>query len=255
MNRKVELKDFFNELESDEDDTVHNIGNNDENNDIDPLDEFMKIIHDEVKVQSITKFKNDLPEIISSKYEDEDIFMEYKDREMNHEVADDEDEFDQDIDINSESLSRKPPDKVLIEKLLPIIDHSQIEYSSFKKCFYFPSSELKSKSSDEIIERRQGLQIAVTLDDAAMNVNEIFCPVNSFEQCGFDDSILNEIDRLGYKTPTPIQAQGLPIIMSGYDVIGLAKTGSGKTMTFILPMYVLKEVYLFYSCIYTNILL
>ncbi len=49
--------------------------------------------------------------------------------------------------------------------------------------------------------------------------------------------MLETIDRLGYEKPTPIQMQALPVIMSGRDVIGVAKTGSGKTMAFLLPMF------------------
>jgi ATP-dependent RNA helicase DDX46/PRP5 len=40
-----------------------------------------------------------------------------------------------------------------------------------------------------------------------------------------------------YEKPTPIQAQALPIILSGRNMIGIAKTGSGKTLAFVLPMF------------------
>lgn len=48
---------------------------------------------------------------------------------------------------------------------------------------------------------------------------------------------LDVIKRLGYTAPTAIQAQAIPAIMSGRDVIGVAKTGSGKTIAFLLPLF------------------
>ena len=52
------------------------------------------------------------------------------------------------------------------------------------------------------------------------------CPLRTFRQANFDTKLLNEILAVGYETPTAIQAQAIPIAMSGYDVIGLAKTGT-----------------------------
>lgn len=48
---------------------------------------------------------------------------------------------------------------------------------------------------------------------------------------------LDAIKRLNYTAPTSIQAQAIPAIMSGRDVIGVAKTGSGKTIAFLLPVF------------------
>jgi len=48
---------------------------------------------------------------------------------------------------------------------------------------------------------------------------------------------LEVIKRLGYTAPTSIQSQAIPAIMSGRDVVGIAKTGSGKTVAFLLPMF------------------
>ena len=45
------------------------------------------------------------------------------------------------------------------------------------------------------------------------------------------------IKNLNYVAPTAIQAQAVPAIMSGRDVIGVAKTGSGKTIAFLLPLF------------------
>ena len=49
-------------------------------------------------------------------------------------------------------------------------------------------------------------------------------------------NILFDICRNNFKKPTPIQAQAIPVIMSGRDMIGIAKTGSGKTLAFLIPM-------------------
>ena len=48
---------------------------------------------------------------------------------------------------------------------------------------------------------------------------------------------LDVIKKLSFTAPTPIQAQAIPAIMSGRDVIGVAKTGSGKTVAFLLPLF------------------
>jgi ATP-dependent RNA helicase DDX46/PRP5 len=48
---------------------------------------------------------------------------------------------------------------------------------------------------------------------------------------------LQIIKKLNFEKPTPIQSQAIPAIMAGRDVIGVAKTGSGKTIAFLLPMF------------------
>ncbi len=49
-------------------------------------------------------------------------------------------------------------------------------------------------------------------------------------------SILANVEALGYKEPTPIQAQAISVVAKGRDVLGIAKTGSGKTASFVLPI-------------------
>nr|WP_240493882.1 DEAD/DEAH box helicase [Paracoccus sp. SM22M-07] len=53
---------------------------------------------------------------------------------------------------------------------------------------------------------------------------------------GIDHRINSNIDAMGLKSPTPIQEQGIPAIVEGRDVLGLAQTGTGKTAAFGLPM-------------------
>jgi ATP-dependent RNA helicase DeaD len=59
--------------------------------------------------------------------------------------------------------------------------------------------------------------------------------IESFEQLDLPDHLLSAIQALEYTAPTPIQAQAIPALMSGKDVLGGAQTGTGKTGAFALP--------------------
>ncbi len=48
--------------------------------------------------------------------------------------------------------------------------------------------------------------------------------------------ILEKLDRAGFVTPTPIQTQAIPVVLEGRDVVGIAQTGTGKTLAFALPI-------------------
>ncbi len=61
-------------------------------------------------------------------------------------------------------------------------------------------------------------------------------PASSFEAFDLDVRLLNAVTALGFSAPTPIQAQAIPALLSGRDVIGRARTGSGKTAAFGLPL-------------------
>lgn len=56
-----------------------------------------------------------------------------------------------------------------------------------------------------------------------------------FDTLGLSAAVLEAIEESGYTTPTPIQAQAIPIILEGKDVIGASQTGTGKTAAFALP--------------------
>lgn len=58
----------------------------------------------------------------------------------------------------------------------------------------------------------------------------------TFRDLGIINSLCEACEALGYKLPTPIQAQSIPLALQGRDLIGLAETGSGKTAAFVLPI-------------------
>ena len=58
----------------------------------------------------------------------------------------------------------------------------------------------------------------------------------NFSQLGLAPAQVSACESLGYKIPTPIQRQAIPIVLSGRDVIGCAETGTGKTAAFLLPI-------------------
>jgi ATP-dependent RNA helicase RhlE len=58
----------------------------------------------------------------------------------------------------------------------------------------------------------------------------------TFEQLGLSAEVMKAVRDAGYVTPTPIQAQAIPLVLKGRDVMGLAQTGTGKTAAFTLPI-------------------
>ncbi|KAK4250453.1 P-loop containing nucleoside triphosphate hydrolase protein [Corynascus novoguineensis] len=116
------------------------------------------------------------------------------------------------------------------KKDIPTIDYSKIELNPIRKNFWVEPQELSQMTEEEAAELR------LELDGIKVSGKDIPRPVQKWSQCGLTRPILDVIEGLGYEKPTPIQMQALPVIMSGRDVIGVAKTGSGKTMAFVLPM-------------------
>ena len=58
----------------------------------------------------------------------------------------------------------------------------------------------------------------------------------NFSELGLAPTQVSVCESLGYKTPTPIQREAIPVILTGRDVIGCAETGTGKTAAFLLPI-------------------
>ena len=59
---------------------------------------------------------------------------------------------------------------------------------------------------------------------------------NGFKPLGLSEPVYRGIVRMGFRTPTPVQRKALPVVMSGADSIVMARTGSGKTAAFLIPL-------------------
>lgn len=97
---------------------------------------------------------------------------------------------------------------------------------------YVESHEIASMSEEQVVEYRKSMNITVT----GRNVPR---PINSFDQLekNFPSSIITELKK-SFSVPTPIQCQGWPMALSSHDMVGIAQTGSGKTLSYILPALV-----------------
>ena len=110
-------------------------------------------------------------------------------------------------------------------------DHKNIDYLPFRKAFYTAPPEVEQLSQAEVDALR------LELDDIKIRGAEPPKPATKWSYFGLPAACIDVIKQLEYAAPTSIQAQAIPAIMSGRDIIGVAKTGSGKTMAFILPMF------------------
>eukprot|EP01135_Chromosphaera_perkinsii_P003576 Nk52_evm34s248 gene=Nk52_evmTU34s248 len=136
-----------------------------------------------------------------------------------------EEEEEDDVSSHMEKLKKKSRHTQII------VDHSKIEYEAFRKKFYIEVPELAKMTKAEVAQYR------MSLDGMKVRGKDAPKPVKNWAQCGLSNKVLDILKALKYSSPMPIQAQALPTIMSGRDMIGIAATGSGKTIAFLLPMF------------------
>uniref|UniRef100_A0A4W4DSX2 ATP-dependent RNA helicase DDX42 n=1 Tax=Electrophorus electricus TaxID=8005 RepID=A0A4W4DSX2_ELEEL len=145
-----------------------------------------------------------------------------------------QEEEEENVDYDSDGNPIAPTTKKIILPLPPI-DHSEIDYPPFEKNFYIEHEELNTLTGTQVVELRQKLNLRIHLLPYNAAPPK---PCTSFAHFSFDEQLMNQIRKSEYTQPTPIQCQGVPIALSGRDMIGIAKTGSGKTAAFIWPMLV-----------------
>lgn len=96
-------------------------------------------------------------------------------------------------------------------------------------------TQMTDKEVSHYREENMNIVVSRTFDETAP-INAMPKPVKKFEQAfsAFPD-LLAEIQKAGFQTPSPIQSQMWPILLAGEDCIGIAQTGTGKTLAFLLP--------------------
>ncbi len=115
-------------------------------------------------------------------------------------------------------------------KNLNAIDHAAQDYPPFRRKFYHEVAEIACLTQEEVDRIRE--------DNDAIQVNKSAPkPILEWWQAGLSERIESVIRKLQWAQPSPIQKQLLPVAMSGRDCVGVAKTGSGKTAAYLLPLF------------------
>ncbi|KAJ8562537.1 hypothetical protein K7X08_011828 [Anisodus acutangulus] len=96
-----------------------------------------------------------------------------------------------------------------------------------------PSERVLRLKSEQIEEIRLRLNVDVNVVPGSCPAPS---PIESFPDMCLHPSIMKDIEKHGYTAPTSIQAQAMPVALSGRDLLGCAETGSGKTAAFSIPM-------------------
>lgn len=191
-------------------------GQETEEEDIDPLDAFMSDLGGASTGGKLFAKKPSMVIGKGKQYEPQAMF------------GDENDELD--------TLQSNPDDILAMaskkkKKDIPTVNHGKANYEPFRKSFYSEPQELKDMTEEEVANLR------FEFDGIKVRGIDVPKPVQNWAQFGLGIQTLDVIRKLGYDAPTSIQAQAIPSIMSGRDVIGVAKTGSGKTIAFLLPMF------------------
>ncbi|XP_014678742.1 PREDICTED: ATP-dependent RNA helicase DDX42-like, partial [Priapulus caudatus] len=210
----------------------------------DPLDAYMSAIDAEAEKQKkkAKDVESSSKELIAAgdskrgeradieEEDDQESFFRYMEENPNAGVILTYTEDGVDIEYDKDG-NPIPPERSKVIDPLPPIDHSTIEYRPFARNFYVEHEDIAALSSQEVAALRSKFNIRVTGPSPPP-------PCSSFAHFGFNQQLMHAIKKSEYTQPTPIQAQAIPAGLAGRDIIGIAKTGSGKTAAYLWPMLV-----------------
>ena len=115
-----------------------------------------------------------------------------------------------------------------IELVAPNWDEELPKLPVFEKNFYQEHPDVTKMSDAEVAQFRKENEMTITGHDVPK-------PIRTFDEAGFPSYVLDEVKQEGFDKPTGIQCQGWPMALSGRDMVGVAATGSGKTLSYCLP--------------------
>lgn len=145
--------------------------------------------------------------------------------------------YDKPVEVVSEIDNNEPPDweAAIHESEL----QARAKWDSLppiRKNFYFEDPEIAALPASEVatirLESNNVMVSHFNEQDTRIIPNPIETFVQAFEH--FPD-ILTEIEKNNFQKPSPIQSQAWPILLQGFDLIGIAQTGTGKTLAYLLP--------------------
>lgn len=201
----------------------------------DPLDAFMAGLEVQVQrenehLEKMQKKKEEMKGIRDDIENEDDEESYYRYMEENPMAGQEKEESEGELEYDEDGNPIAPLKSKYIDPL-PKIDHSEIEYGDFEKNFYEEHEEIAKLEPNEVerLRIKMGIKVSGPMPPKL---------VTSFAHFGFDEKLMKAIRKSEYTQPTPIQAQGIPAALLGRDIIGIAKTGSGKTAAFLWPLLV-----------------
>ena len=234
--RFLSEEDYFNRSSSDSDPGPEEpdrpdrpARQSDEDSQEDTLDAFMTSIQDQVTQQSgVDSSRRAVREDIEQA-DDQETYFQFLEEQASRlpPVCSD----DEEVEYDSDGFPITPPDKPRLIEPLPRTNHEEIDYAPFEKNFYQIHSDVKKLTRKEAYALRECYGLRVSGAKPCY-------PCVSFGYLGLGQELIAVLTKNQYSQPLPIQMQALPAAMEGRDIIGIAQTGSGKTLGYLLPLIV-----------------
>merc|ERR1739848_635384 len=143
------------------------------------------------------------------------------------------------------SVEPKPDEFVEIDWGNVMAQHEEAQKLKWGKCpmlikdFYEEHPTVTDMNPKQVADFRAANNNIVVNNFDENSSSKILNPVNTFEQAFFNyPEIMLTINKQGFFKPSPIQAQAWPYLLSGKDLIGIAQTGTGKTLAFLMPIFI-----------------